>query len=68
MPKIKTNKMASKKFRVGGKGRIKRRHANSSHNTAKRSSKRMRRIKRSSTVNPANTRSAMGLLKNESFE
>jgi large subunit ribosomal protein L35 len=45
MPKIKTNKTVYKKFRVGGTGTVKRGRANRSHNTAKRSSKRMRQLR-----------------------
>lgn len=45
MPKIKTNRLAHKKFRVNANGLVKRRQANRSHNTAKKSPKRMRRLR-----------------------
>jgi len=44
MPKIKTNKLARKKFRTNAKGAVKRGQCNKSHNTAKRSAKRMRKL------------------------
>lgn len=46
MPKIKTNKTAYKKFRVTKSGRVKRHGAFLSHNTAKKSSKRVNRLNR----------------------
>ena len=45
MPKMKTNRLANKKFRVGGTGRIKHAHAGTSHNTGKKSSKKMRQLR-----------------------
>ncbi|MCB0334352.1 MAG: 50S ribosomal protein L35 [Bdellovibrionales bacterium] len=45
MPKMKTNRTVYKKFRVGGKNLLKRGRANRSHNTAKRSPKRMRHLR-----------------------
>lgn len=51
MPKIKTNKTAYKKFRVTKSGRVKRHGAFLSHNTAKKSSKRINRLNRLVEVN-----------------
>ena len=62
MPKKKTNKTAHKKFRVGGNGRIKRRQANTSHNTAKRAPKRMRQLRGTENLDDANLRSVKGML------
>jgi len=45
MPKMKTNKMASKKFQVNASGKVKRGQANTSHNTAKMSPKRRRQLR-----------------------
>jgi large subunit ribosomal protein L35 len=42
MPKIKTSKIARKKFRVSANGRVKRGKAFTSHNTAKKSAKQKR--------------------------
>lgn len=52
MPKMKTNKMAAKKFRVTGSGRVKRARANRSHLTSKRAPKRMRQLRRPAYVGP----------------
>jgi large subunit ribosomal protein L35 len=62
MPKMKTNKMASKKFRVMGSGRVKRKQANTSHNTAKRAPKRMRQLRGTTMVDSTNLDAVTGLL------
>jgi large subunit ribosomal protein L35 len=54
MPKLKTNKLAKKKFRVTGKGKVKRAQANMSHNTAKKSAKRKRHLRGMKYVDSAN--------------
>jgi large subunit ribosomal protein L35 len=54
MPKLKTNKIAYKKFRVGGTGRVKRAQAFTSHNTAKKSRKRIRNLRQRKDVDGAN--------------
>lgn len=54
MPKMKTNRMMYKKFRVGGTGRAKKAQARTSHNTGKKSAKRMRHLKGSVTVDRTN--------------
>ena len=45
MPKLKTNKTFSKKFRKTASGKIKRAMQNKSHNTAKKSPKRKRQLR-----------------------
>jgi large subunit ribosomal protein L35 len=45
MPKMKTNRMAYKKLRVGGTGRVKRALAGASHNSGKKSAKRIRQLR-----------------------
>jgi large subunit ribosomal protein L35 len=42
--KIKTKKSASKRFRLTGSGKIRRRHAYASHILTKKSSKRKRKL------------------------
>jgi large subunit ribosomal protein L35 len=54
MPKIKTNKAASKRFRRNAKGKFLRGQANKSHNTAKRSAKRRRQLRGSKVVDATN--------------
>jgi large subunit ribosomal protein L35 len=46
MPKMKTHSGAKKRFRVTGTGRIRARHAFTSHNLGKKSAKRKRRLGR----------------------
>ena len=44
MPKMKTHSGAKKRFRVTGSGKIRARHAMTSHNLGKKSAKRKRRL------------------------
>jgi large subunit ribosomal protein L35 len=62
MPKMKTNRTAYKKFRVGGKKTVKRGQAYTSHNTAKKSPKRIRNLRGLVTVSAANLKAVKGLL------
>ena len=50
MPKIKTNSSAKKRFKVTGSGKIKRRHAFTSHILTKKSKKRKRRLGQAAIV------------------
>lgn len=62
MPKMKTNRMASKKFRVTGSGRVKRKRANTSHNTGKKPAKRMRQLRSGKMVDKTNLDSLKTML------
>ena len=62
MPKMKTHRMAYKKFRVGGKGTPKRAQANKSHLTSKRSAKRIRQLRGLLVVDDTNKRDLRRLL------
>jgi large subunit ribosomal protein L35 len=64
MPKIKTNRTASKKFRVTGKGKIKRSQAFMSHNTAKKSPKRVRNLRKMTYVDPVDVPAVKAMLPN----
>ncbi|MGN6187747.1 MAG: 50S ribosomal protein L35 [Conexibacter sp.] len=44
MPKMKTHSGAKKRFKVSAKGKVRGRHANSSHILEKKSPKRKRRL------------------------
>jgi large subunit ribosomal protein L35 len=44
MPKLKTNRMAAKKFSVSKSGKVKRAKAFRRHNTGKKSAKRKRQL------------------------
>ena len=62
MPKMKTNRMAYKKFRVGGTGRVKRALAGASHNTGKKSSKKVRQLRARKVIDSTNARAVRGQL------
>ena len=62
MPKMKTNRMAHKKFRVGGTGKVKHALAGASHNTGKKSAKRVRQLKGRRVVDKTNLRALQGQL------
>jgi large subunit ribosomal protein L35 len=53
MPKMKTNRSASKRFKVTGKGRVKRRHAFKSHILTKKTAKRKRHLRHSDMTSKA---------------
>lgn len=50
MPKIRTNKTAVKKFRKNAAGKLKRGKAYKSHNTAKKTRKRVRQLRKDTYV------------------
>ena len=62
MPKMKTNRLTKKKFRVTATGRIKRRRAYKSHNTAKKSPKRIRQLRSRPLTDSANMGQIAALL------
>ena len=50
MPKMKTHKGAAKRFSLTGTGKVKRNKAFKSHILTKKTSKRKRRLRRSTTI------------------
>jgi large subunit ribosomal protein L35 len=62
VPKQKTNKAASKRFKVTGSGKLKRRHAMKSHNLEKKSAKRKRAFTRDQPVSGQDAREVKRLL------
>ncbi len=62
MPKMKTNRTAYRKFRVGGTGTVKRACAFTSHNTSKRGPKRHRRLRGRPVVDATNLDGVKGML------
>lgn len=50
MPKMKTHKAASKRFRVSGKGRVRRSKAGGNHGMQEKSRKRLRRLRKNDMV------------------
>ena len=53
MPKMKTNRSAAKRFKVTGKGKLKREHAYKSHILTKKSQKRKRHLRHSDLTSSA---------------
>ncbi|MDO5036933.1 MAG: 50S ribosomal protein L35 [Tissierellia bacterium] len=56
MPKMKTHRGSAKRFSRTGSGRIKRHKANKGHLTGKKTAKRVRNLRKSSTVSTADQR------------
>jgi large subunit ribosomal protein L35 len=50
MPKMKTNKAASKRFKITGSGRVKRSKAGGNHGMQEKSRKRVRRLRNNDMV------------------
>lgn len=53
MPKVKTNKSASKRFKITGTGKLKRKHAFKNHILTKKETKRKRHLSAKAIVHPA---------------
>jgi large subunit ribosomal protein L35 len=62
MPKIKTNRGARKRFRVTASGKIKRAKAYTSHILTKKSSKRKRKLRKSTEVSEVDSRRVRRML------
>jgi large subunit ribosomal protein L35 len=64
VPKQKTKKAASKRFKVTGSGKVMRRHAMKSHNLEKKSAKRKRKFRRDQAVSATDSREVKRMLGN----
>lgn len=62
MPKQKTHKGAAKRFKVSGGGKVMRRHSMKSHILTKKSTKRKRRLRKSTEVKGKFSRKVAELL------
>jgi large subunit ribosomal protein L35 len=62
MPKMKTKKSASKRFKVRSSGTIKRSHAFMRHILTKKSTKRKRQLRGTASVAPSNERQVRAML------
>jgi large subunit ribosomal protein L35 len=62
MPKQKTKRAATKRFKVTGAGKLLRRHAMKSHNLEKKSAKRKRDFRADQPVAPSDVREVSKLL------
>lgn len=62
MPKIKTNKSASKRFKVTGSGRFKCKQSHLRHILTKKSSKRKRNLRASDIIDKVDTPAVVRML------
>jgi large subunit ribosomal protein L35 len=62
MPKMKTHSGANKRFRLTATGKVRGRHAFTSHILEKKSSKRRRRLGRPAVISPEDSRRVKQLL------
>jgi large subunit ribosomal protein L35 len=62
MPKMKTNRGAAKRFKVTGSGKIKRARGYLRHILTTKTRKQKRRLRKATTVAPANARSIRALI------
>ena len=62
MPKMKTKKSAAKRFKVTGKGVIKRARATKRHILTKRTTKNKRQLRGMVEMAPGDTRSAQSMM------
>lgn len=62
MPKVKTNRSASKRFKVTATGKLKRAHAFHNHILTKKSKKRKRNLQKMTLVHPTDLKHMKDLL------
>jgi large subunit ribosomal protein L35 len=62
MPKLKTNRGAAKRFKITGKGKIKRSKAYASHLLTSKTTKRKRGLRKAALVNKRDIKNIMKLL------
>ena len=62
MPKMKTHSGAKKRFKLTGKGKVRARHAFTSHILEKKSPKRKRRLGNAAILKPGDAKRAKDLL------
>ena len=62
MPKLKTKKAVSKRFKVTGSGQLKRHKANTQHILGKKSTKRKRNLRQATLADATNVKSMKKIL------
>ncbi len=67
MPKQKTHKGTKKRFRVSANGKIKHRSAGTSHLAARKSQKRIRKLRGTDTLAPAMAKAVTKALAGNSY-
>ena len=65
MPKVKTNKSAAKRFKITGKGKVKRMRAFKSHILTKKSAKRKRKLRKAVIASPGDSRRVLRMLRRQ---
>lgn len=63
MPKVKTNRSAAKRFKLTGKGKVKRGHAFMSHILTKKSAKRKRKLRHAGLAEGGDAKRVKRMLK-----
>ncbi len=63
MPKVKRNSGASKRFKITGTGKIKRKHAFKRHILTKKATKQKRALTHATLVHPSDMNNVKALLK-----
>jgi large subunit ribosomal protein L35 len=64
MPKQKTHKGAAKRFKVTAGGKVMRQHSLANHILTKKTTKRKRKLRKSTLVSPAFAKEIKGMLLN----
>jgi len=62
MPKQKSHKGAAKRFKVTATGKVKRGHSMKSHMLTKKTTKRKRKLRKSTLVSPAFAKTIKGMI------
>ncbi len=62
MPKMKSHRGAAKRFKITGSGKLRRRHSMKSHILTKKTTKRKRRLRRSTEVQGKFARTVKGMI------
>jgi large subunit ribosomal protein L35 len=62
MPKMKTNKTAAKRFKVSGKGRVRRSKAGGNHGLINKTRTRLRRLRNNDMVSKTHEKKIKSLL------
>jgi large subunit ribosomal protein L35 len=63
MPKVKTNRSAAKRFKITGRGKVKRMRAFKSHILTKKTAKRKRRLRKPDLAAPGDARRVKRMLR-----
>jgi large subunit ribosomal protein L35 len=62
VPKLKSHRGASKRFKLTGSGKVKRGHSLKNHILTKKSTKRKRHLRKTTLVSPAMARAVRGMI------